>query len=173
MNQHRDSISPSSQTPAMSERDLYSRSRISWRDRPVAWFDCFDPRQPEAFLAFTSMWCSMQMWFWPNQFAAANALVEREIGLLGHEEQWAVFGMTAALLKLIGLTARLSARWNAFSSGLLVSGLFMSIVFWSIVGVSRLIDFPHSVTPVALTGFAIAAAWQLAEWQPVWPGPRQ
>jgi hypothetical protein len=113
------------------------------------------------------------MWFWPDQFAEANAFVATEIGLRGHEKSWAIFGLMAAFLKLLGLAARLSERWHGFSAGLLVSGLFMSVVFWMIVALSRSFDFPHSITPLALTGFALAAAWQLAEWRPagVAPGP--
>lgn len=129
------------------------------------WLDLFDPRQPEAFLAFCSLWCSTQMWIWPNEFAAQNALVTLEVGLRGHEQVWAIFGGVAALLKLGGLAARLSASWDRFSSGLLAGGLFMSIIFWMIVGVSRVVDFPHLITPIALTGFGLAAAFQLAGWR--------
>ena len=134
--------------------------------RPPSWTDCFDPRRPEAFLAYCSLWCSMQMLVWPDQFANANALVSTAIGLRGHEQSWAIFGAVTPLLKLTGLACRLSNRWSGCSPGLLVSGFFMSVVFWMIVGLSRMVDFPHSITPIALTGFAIAAAWQLAEWRP-------
>jgi len=127
-----------------------------------SWLDLFDPRQPEAFLAFCSGWCSLQMWLWPNQFANANALISFNIGLRGHEQVWAIFGGIAALLKLIGLACRLYPRWQAFSDGFRESGLFMSVVFWLIVGLSRMIDFPHLITPVALTGLGIAAAFELA-----------
>ena len=106
------------------------------------------------------------MWFWPNQFADANDFIETAIGLRGHEQSWAIFGLIAATLKLLGLIARLIPRWSGFSAGLLVSGLFMSVVFWMIVALSRTLDLPHSITPVALTGFAIAAACQLAAWRP-------
>ena len=86
-----------------------------------------------------------------------------EIGLRGHEQVWAIFGAITALLKLAGLASRLSPRWQEYSDGLLASGLFMSIVFWMIVGISRVVDFPHSITPVALTGLGVAAAFQLAQ----------
>ncbi len=83
----------------------------------------------------------MQMWFWPDEFSAANALVTFQVGLRGHEQAWAMFGSIAALLKLSGLASRMSMRWRVFSDGLLASGLFMSIVFWMIVGISRVVDF--------------------------------
>ena len=105
------------------------------------------------------------MWVWPDQFAAQNALITLEVGLRGHEQVWAIFGAVAALLKLAGLASRLDARWERFSSGLLASGLFMSIIFWMIVGVSRVVDFPHLITPVALTGLGLGAAFQLAGWR--------
>ncbi len=131
--------------------------------RTPSWLDVFDPRQPEAFLAFCSLWCSMQMWIWPTEFSAANALITLEIGLRGHEQVWAIFGAIAALLKLAGLSSRLNPRSAGYSDGLLASGLFMSIVFWTIVGVSRVVDFPHSITPVALTGLGVGAAFQLGQ----------
>ena len=106
----------------------------------------------------------MQLWLWPDAFNAANALVVTEIGLRGHEKTWAIIGIIAALLKLIGLACRMSRTTAVYSAGLLVSGLFMSTVFWLTVSLSTVIDFPHRITPIALTGFAIAAAWQLAEW---------
>lgn len=106
------------------------------------------------------------MWIWPDQFAAANALVSVEIGLRGHERVWAIFGLAAAALKILGLTCRLGARWAGFSDGLLAAGLFLSVVFWLIVGISTAADLPHRITPVALVGFALGAAWQLAEWRP-------
>lgn len=132
---------------------------------PPTWIDLFDPRQPEAFLAFCSLWCSLQMWIWPNEFAAQNALVTSAIGLSGHEQVWAIFGAVAAMLKLTGHACRMSARWREFSSGLVAGGLFMSIIFWLIVGLSRMLDFPHLITPVALTGLGVAAAFQLAGWR--------
>jgi hypothetical protein len=126
-----------------------------------SWLNLFDPRQPEAFLAFCSGWSALQMWIWPDQFAAANALISSDIGLLGHERVWAVFAGVGALLKLAGLASRMSQRWAQFSDGLRASGLFMSVVFWLIVGLSRMMDFPHLITPVALTGLGIAAAFEL------------
>jgi hypothetical protein len=128
-----------------------------------SWLDLFDPRQPEAFLAFCSGWSALQMWIWPDQFASANALISFDIGLLGHERVWAVFAGVGALLKLAGLASRMSQRWAQFSDGLRASGLFMSVVFWLIVGLSRMIDFPHLIMPVALTGLGIAAAFELAD----------
>ena len=126
------------------------------------WLDLFDPRQPEAFLAFCSAWCAMQMWIWPHEFASANALISFDIGLQGHERVWAIFAGFAALLKLVGLACRIGQRWAQLSDGLRAGGLFMSVVFWLIVGLSRMIDFPHLITPVALTGLGVAAAFELA-----------
>lgn len=150
--------------PRLPERTRWATQRAPLPlDRtPPSWFDLFDPRQPEAFLAFCSAWCALQMWFWPNEFAAANALISLDIGLRGHERIWAIFGGTAALFKLGGLACRKSPRWQEFSAGLRASGLFMSIVFWLIVGLSRMLDFPHLITPVALTGLGMAAAFELA-----------
>ncbi|HEY1934768.1 MAG TPA: hypothetical protein VGG99_22410 [Acetobacteraceae bacterium] len=148
-----------------SSQSAAPRAEIGWPARPASWADCFDPRRPEAFLAFCSAWCSLQMWFWPDQFAAANAFVATQVGLRGHEKSWAIFAFVAATLKMLGLICRLSVRWCGFSDGLLVAGLFMSVVFWMIVALSHAFDLPHSITPIALIGFAIAAAWQLAEWR--------
>ncbi len=139
------------------------RSRGAWRLRPPSWFDLLDPRQPEAFLAFCSLWCSLQMWIWPNQFAAENPLVTLAVGLRGHEQVWAIFGIVASLLKVGGLASRMSPRWQGLSAGMRASGLFMSIVFWMIVGLSLVLDFPHSITPVALTGLGVAAVFELAD----------
>lgn len=139
------------------------RSGSPFVARRPSWTNLFDPRQPETFLAFCSLWCAIQMWIWPNEFAAENALVTLEIGLRGHEQIWAIFGAIAALLKLAGVACRLSPWWERFSAGMLASGLFMSIVFWMIVGLSRMMDFPHLITPVALTGLGMAGAFQLAE----------
>jgi hypothetical protein len=127
------------------------------------WTSLFDPRQPDSFLAFCSCWCALQMWLWPDEFANANALITLDVGLRGHERSWAIFGLVAALLKIAGLASRLSRRWSPFAPGLRAGGLFMSILFWTVVGLSRVIDFPHSITPLALTGLGIAAAFELAE----------
>jgi len=104
----------------------------------------------------------MQLCIWPNEFAAENTMVTLAIGLRGHERTWAIFATVAALLKLGGLATRLSGRWQGYSAGLLASGLFMSIIFWMIVGLSRVADFPHTITPIGLTGLGMAAAFQLA-----------
>lgn len=146
--------------PAIAAAGLPAKMRAG---RVPTWLDLLDPRQPEAFLAFCSIWCAVQMWVWPDEFAASNALITLEIGLRGHERVWAIFGATAGLLKLVGLACRMSARWRDFSGGLIASGLFMSIIFWMIVGVSRVMDFPHTITPVALTGLGLGAAFELAQ----------
>lgn len=131
--------------------------------RPPAWLDLFDPRQPEAFLAVCSTWCALQLCIWPSEFDAANAVVTRVIGLRGHEQIWAIVGLVAAVLKLAGLASRMSPRWAGFASGLRASGLFMSILFWLIVGLSCMLDLPHTIVPVVLTGLGIGAAYELAE----------
>jgi hypothetical protein len=133
--------------------------------RPASWTDLIDPRRTESFLAFCSAWCALQMLLWPDQFASENAIIARGVGLHGHEQAWAIFGLAASSLKIGGLASRLIKRWSRFSQGLLVAGLFLSIVFWLIVGLSTLADSPHRITPVALVGLAIAAAWQLGEWR--------
>lgn len=143
--------------------DASYRPRPSIFARKPTWLDLLDPRQPEAFLAFCSTWCAAQMWFWPNEFAADSTPITLNIGLRGHEPVWAVFGAIAALLKLTGLASRIVPRWSSLSEGMRMSGLFMSVVFWMVVGISRMLDFPHLVTPVALTGLGVAAAFELAE----------
>jgi hypothetical protein len=130
---------------------------------PPSWTDLFDPRQPEAFLAFCSAWCACQMWIWPTAFDATNGVLTRQIGLYGHERTWATVGFLAALLKLGGLAIRLLPHWTGFAPGLRGAGLFLSIVFWSIVGISTMTDLPHSLLPVALIGLAMGAAFELAE----------
>lgn len=152
---------PLSSTPPPTIRAIPASNRF--KDRPPAWIDLFDPRQPEAFLAFCSAWASLQMWLWPGEFEAANGLVMRKIGLYGHETTWAIFGAIAALFKVAGLISRMSPRWSGFAAGLRASGLFMSIIFWLIVGISSMVDLPHSILPVALTGLGMAAAFELAE----------
>jgi hypothetical protein len=151
--------------PASGQKPVGGRTNAARRSPNTAkpsWLDLFDPRQPEAFLAFCSAWCALQMWIWPDEFAAANAVISFDIGLRGHERVWAVFAGFAALTKLAGLVSRMSQRWATFSDGLRASGLFMSVVFWLIVGLSRMMDFPHLITPVALTGLGVAAAFELA-----------
>jgi hypothetical protein len=140
-----------------------ARRRAWFSARPPSWIYLFDPRQPEAFLAFCSAWCALQLWLWPQEFDSANGLMTRQIGLYGHERTWATVGGIAALLKLAGLASRMFSRWTNVAPGMRASGLFLSIVFWMIVGVSTTIDLPHSLLPVALTGLGIAAAFELAE----------
>jgi hypothetical protein len=104
------------------------------------------------------------MLFCPEQFATVNAMVTTSVGLHGHERSWAVFGLISTVMKAAALVCSRSQRRAAFAEDLLAAGLFLSVVFWLIVGLSILADDPHRITPVALTGFAIAAAWQLAGW---------
>lgn len=103
------------------------------------------------------------MWVWPEEFDSANGILIRQVGLYGHERTWATVGMIAALLKFAGLASRLSPRWRVLDPGLRASGLFLSIIFWMIVGVSTMIDLPHSLLPIALTGLAMAAVFELAQ----------
>jgi hypothetical protein len=123
-----------------------------------------DPRRPATLLAFCSGWCSLQMLFWPEQFVTAHAMVTASVGLHGHERSWAVFGLLSTIMKVAALAGSRCPRWAAFAEGLLAAALFLAIVFWLIVGLSILADDPYRIMPVALTGFAVAAAWQLAGW---------
>lgn len=129
------------------------------------WADLFDLRRPEVFLALCSSWAALQLWVWPTQFGDANALVARRVGLVGHEATWALFASLAAILKVLGLASRLTLRWSKYSSSLLISGLFMSIVFWTTFAISAIVDFPHKVMPIALLSLGLAAAWQLSDWR--------
>lgn len=125
----------------------------------------FDLRRPEVFLALCSSWAALQLWIWPSQFDDANSLVSSRIGLVGHEAMWALFASLAAMLKVLGLASRMTLRWSGCSAGLLISGLFMSIVFWTTVAISAIIDFPHAIMPIALLSLGLAAAWQLSDWR--------
>lgn len=157
-NRAAESLTPAGRPP----QQRVTRSERQRSLRTPSWFDLIDPRQPEAFLGFCSAWCSMQLWIWPDQFAAENHAVSLAVGLRGHERFCAAFGLVAAVLKFGGLAARMSARCNLLAAGMRASGLFMSIVFWMVIGLSLMLDLPHSVTPIALTGLGIGAFFELA-----------
>lgn len=147
--------------------------RHVWRrEYPAAW-------RMELFLAMCSGWAALQMWLWPNEFVIGHMAHAISATLSGQEQTWAIFCGIASVLKLGGLAARVWAHHDAITgrllicsqcdriaAGLTISGLFMSVVFWTIVGVSLAVDFPHSPSPILLIGLALGAAWQLAEWKP-------
>ena len=145
--------------PAASVRHALPRPDSAWRSPPESW-------RFELFLAFCSAWVATQLWVWPDQFPLGNTPVSLSAGLRGHEGSWALVCAIAALLKLSGLACRLRTPWTALSAGLMISGLFMSIVIWTIVGTTWAFDFPHSLAPIILIGGALGAAWQLSQWKP-------
>jgi hypothetical protein len=120
----------------------------------------------ELFLAFCSSWVAVQLWFWPDRVPVGNTLVTLSDGLRGRGETWALICALAALLKLSGLACRFWTPWTGVSTVLMITGLFMSIVIWTIVGATWEFEFPHSLTPIILIGGALGAAWQLAKWKP-------
>jgi hypothetical protein len=125
----------------------------------------------ELFLAFCSSWVAVQLWFWPDRVPIGNTLVMLSDGLRGRAASWALICATAALLKLGGLACRFWTPWTGLSTALMITGLFMSIVIWTIVGATWEFEFPHSLSPIILIGGALGAAWQLAKWNPR-PGSR-
>ncbi len=135
----------------------------AWRGDQNSW-------RFELFLAVCSAWVAVQLWFWPDQFPLGNTPMALSAGLRAHAASWALVCALAALLKLTGLACRFWTSWTRFSAALMICGLFMSIIMWTIVGATWEFDFPHSLAPIILVGGALGAAWQLAQWrQP--PGP--
>ena len=120
----------------------------------------------ELFLAFCSAWVAVQLWFWPDQFPLGSTPMSLSAGLRGHAAPWALVCSLAALLKVSGLALRFWTRWTLTSASLMICGLFISIVIWTIVGTTWAFDFPHSLAPVILIGGALGATWQLAQWRP-------
>jgi hypothetical protein len=132
----------------------------------------------ELFLAICSAWAAAQMWLWPDDFVIGHVALSLSEAMSGKEQTWAVFCGIAAALKLAGLASRLWAQHDPRSGRLVcalcprlavgstIVGLFMSVVFWTIVAVSLAIDAPHSVSPIVLAGIALGAAVQLTEWKP-------
>jgi hypothetical protein len=95
-----------------------------------------------------------------------NTLMTLSDGLRGRGVSWALICALAAALKLSGLACRFWTRWTVVSTVLMICGLFMSIVIWTIVGATWEFEFPHSLSPIILIGGALGAAWQLAKWNP-------
>ena len=139
---------------------------------PTAW-------HMELFLAICSVWAATQMWLWPDEFVIGQVALSLSQTLSAKEQTWAVFCGIAAVLKLGGLASRLWGQRDLRSGrlavcslcprlavGATILGLFMSVVFWTIVAVSLAVDAPHSVSPIVLAGMALGAAVQLAEWKP-------
>jgi len=134
------------------------------------WQSTRDSWRFELFLAVCSAWVAVQLWFWPDQFPLGDVPTALSAGLRRHAAPWALVCALAALLKLSGLACRLWTPWTRISATLMICGLFMSIVMWTILGATWEFDFPHSLAPIILVGGALGAAWQLAQWrQP--PGP--
>jgi hypothetical protein len=131
----------------------------TWWNTPRSW-------RLELFLAFCSAWVAVQLWVWPDQFPLGHTQTALSAGMGGHERFWALVCGIAALLKVSGLACRLWTPWTTLSAGLMISGLFMSIVIWTIVGTTWAFDFPHSLAPIILIGGALGAAWQLSQWKP-------
>lgn len=149
---------PAAIVAASDRHALAGRARTP-PSKPMSW-------RFELFLAFCSAWVAAQLWFWPGQFPLGATPMALSTGIRGHERHWAVVCVIAALLKLSGLAGRLWTPWIGASAALTITGLFMSIVIWTIVGVSWSFDFPHSLAPIILIGGALGAAWQLAPWKP-------
>jgi hypothetical protein len=149
-------LAPMGHAEPPAERPLWN-DRDSWRF--------------ELFLAFCSAWVAVQLWFFPGQFPLGSTPMALSAGLRGHEAAWALVCTVAALLKSGALVLRFWTQWTGLSAALMICGLFISIVIWTIVGTTWAFDFPHSLAPVILIGGALGAAWQLAQWKPP-PGPR-
>jgi hypothetical protein len=124
------------------------------------------PWRLEIFLTFCSGWMAIQLWFFPNQFPLGNIAVSLSDALRGQEPSWAFFCTLAALLKLCGLACRRWTTWNGISAGLMIAGLFMSVVIWTIIGLTWSWNYPHSMAPLLLIGGSLGAAWQLTKWKP-------
>lgn len=133
----------------------------------------------ELFLTLCSAWAAAQMWLWPTEFSIGHVATSWSGALSAREQSWAIFCGIAAMLKLAGLVSRLWAYHDPrsgrlmicsfctrFAVGCTIVGLFMSVIFWTIVAISLTIDAPHSVSPIILAGLAVGAAVQLAEWKP-------
>src|SRR5271165_480664 len=127
--------------PAGFVRHARPRHADAWRSHPISW-------RFELFLASCSAWAAAQLWFWPHRFPLDNTPTVLGAGMDGHARSWALVCGAAALLKVGGLACRLWTRWTSLSAGLMISGLFMSIVIWTIVGTTWSLAFPRSLTPI-------------------------
>lgn len=172
---HRDRVQYLSQPPYRNDdrpsgrtadeiRAAAAQCAVAHRERPTpsnrgSW-------RFELFLAFCSAWVAVQLWFWPDQFPLGSTPVSLSAGLRGHQGSWALVCATAALLKVSGLACRWWTPWTGMAAALMICGLFISIVIWTIVGATWAFDFPHSLAPIVLIGGALGAAWQLAQWKP-------
>lgn len=108
------------------------------------------------------------MWVWPEEFIGACAPKAFAIALPEYARTWSFFCGIAAIMKLLGLVGRLMRRGQALATVLMVAGLFMSVLFWTIAAATLASHAPHSVTPLVFVGLALGAAWQLASWKPNW-----
>jgi hypothetical protein len=118
------------------------------------------------FLAFCSAWAAAQIWLWPNDFVGECGPVTFVASVPIYARGWAFYCGLASALKLLGLASRLNTRWTWASTPLTVTGLFMSVLLWTIVSALFALRYPRSVTPIVLAGLALGAAWQLAQWRP-------
>ena len=144
--------------PLVSALDAVPPPERAAADTLVSW-------RFELFLAFCSGWVAIQLWFWPDQIPMGTSPEALSSSLRGHEPTWALITALAALLKVSGLVCRVWTPWILASSVLMLSGLFMSVVIWTIVGITWAFDFPHSVAPIILIGGGLGAAWQLSLWR--------
>ena len=118
------------------------------------------------FLATCSAWAAVQMWLWPSEFIGACPPVTIALSLPGYARTWAVYCGIASALKLVGLLGRATHRAPRAATVVMIIGLFMSILFWTVVAGTLSLKAPHSVTPLVFVGLALGAAWQLAGWKP-------
>jgi hypothetical protein len=119
----------------------------------------------DLFLIFCSSWVAVQLWFWPEQFPLETGRVLLSAGVHGHEATWAFVCALAAVLKVGGLACACNARLLRLAGALMLAGLFMSIVIWTIMGLTWALDYPHSLAPIILMGAAFLAACQVALWK--------
>jgi hypothetical protein len=120
----------------------------------------------EVYLAACCGWVALNSWLWPDDFGIVyHAAITLSPALGGFEFSWASYCGIAAALTLAGLACRFWSMWERTGAWLTISGLFMSVVFWTIVAVLVTQDNPHSVSPVMIFGMAIGAALQLSEWK--------
>jgi hypothetical protein len=146
---------PDHDAPGLDER---ARDLSLARRRDVPW-------RFTAFLTFGSAWAAAQLWFWPTQFPLGNTPMSLSASIRGRERLWSIVCMLTALLMASGLACRVWTSLRVTSAIMTIGGLFLTIVMWTIVGVSWSLDFPHSLAPVMLIGGSLGAAWQLMQWK--------